>query len=116
MKTNSIPENTFMDDLKISIDSILNVLYKDVKTKRSIDSLTTYSKMNQRLRFLMSFMAVYSGNRISNQDKLDSVLYALACSIIDIKQMNITYKLLKNKRSECFIKSIDKMCNSKPTI
>ena len=114
--TNSNPENTFMDDLKISIDSVLNGLYKDVKTKRSIDSLTTYSKMNQRLRFLMSFMTSYSGNRISNQDKLDSVLYDLACSIIDIKQMNITYKLLKNKRTECFIKSIDKMCNSKPTI
>ena len=114
--TNSNSENTFMEDLKISIDSILNRLYKNVKTKRSIDSLTMYSKLNQRHRFLMSFMAVYSENRIPNRDKLDSDLYSLACSIIDIKEINMTYNLIKNKQLQCFIKSIGKMCNSKQTI
>lgn len=104
---------SFLEDLKFSFNSIFSGLFKRKLNKRSVRPINFASISVKRIRFIVSILAL---SKVMSLDNSENISFTFFCSLISVQEDEISQMksfLLNDKRLQCFINTISRICNTK---
>ena len=113
VQTNIDYNISFLEDLKSSFNSIFSGLFKRKLNKRSVRPINFTSISVKRIRFIVSILAV---SKIMSLDNSENISFTFFCSLISVQEDEISQMksfLLNDKRLQCFINAVSKICYTK---